>query len=515
MIDPSESALSLRGAWRVLFRHRRKMVLVFGAVLGVTAALTLLTPRAYRSEAKLYLRLGRENAMLDPAATLGQAPVVTVPESRENEINSVIEVLRGRSLLEQVVDRVGAEVVLGEADLPADFTPGPPPQDAAARAEQAGRDRAPRAKAARLLARQLDVEAVKKSNVIQLRYDGPSPEVSQAVLATLTEFYLDRHVRLNRTPGGPKFLTDQTARTRDQLARSEQKLLEVQGRTGLFAPEEQQRLLVARLARLEDERLQAEASLRSAEAEVKALRARLAAASPTQVTGRTTGARNEAADGMRVQLYNLQLKEQELLSRHPAEHPEVRQLRRQVAAARALLEKEERDREQVTVGPSREYEELRLELARKEPAAEALKAKAESLRGQLDKAIAGVKALNEDRMRFDDLKREAEMQSARYRKYADALEQAQIDRALQAERISNVSIVEPATFDAVPVRPRRLLYLAAGLLLAVLASLGAAWLAEYLDHPARTADDIEKRLGLSALAEIPAIAPRPPVPQRS
>ena len=53
------------------------------AVMTAVVLAIVLMPRAYRSQAKLLIRLGRENVTLDPTATLGQPPVVVVPQSRE------------------------------------------------------------------------------------------------------------------------------------------------------------------------------------------------------------------------------------------------------------------------------------------------------------------------------------------------------------------------------------------------------------------------------------------------
>ena len=82
------------------------------AVSGLVAVVNFMLPATYRSEARLLLRLGRENATLDPTTTLGQDGVVAVPSSRDNEINSVVEILQGRALLEKVVDALGPDAVL-------------------------------------------------------------------------------------------------------------------------------------------------------------------------------------------------------------------------------------------------------------------------------------------------------------------------------------------------------------------------------------------------------------------
>ena len=101
---------SLRDLYYVLFRHRRKTLIFFAAVVVTVAVGTFLMPETYRSEAKLLVRLGRESVSLDPTATTGQ--VVNIGQSRENEINSEMEILKSRELAEKVVDSFGASALL-------------------------------------------------------------------------------------------------------------------------------------------------------------------------------------------------------------------------------------------------------------------------------------------------------------------------------------------------------------------------------------------------------------------
>lgn len=59
------------------------MAVTFAVVMTIAAVVVIFMPRAYRSQAKLFVRLGRENAALDPTASFGQSPVVAVPASRK------------------------------------------------------------------------------------------------------------------------------------------------------------------------------------------------------------------------------------------------------------------------------------------------------------------------------------------------------------------------------------------------------------------------------------------------
>ena len=110
-MHPSE--LSLLDLFRAASRHRR-LACGFLGIAGVATLLAVwLVPRNYRSESKLYVRLGRESASLDPASIVGRdLPTALMSTPHENEINSVAEILQSRVLLEQVVDIVGVDAIL-------------------------------------------------------------------------------------------------------------------------------------------------------------------------------------------------------------------------------------------------------------------------------------------------------------------------------------------------------------------------------------------------------------------
>jgi uncharacterized protein involved in exopolysaccharide biosynthesis len=67
---------SLRDIYYVLFRHKWKTIPFFLAVVITVTVGTLLATKIYQSEAKVMLRLGRENVSLDPTVVTG--PIVSV-----------------------------------------------------------------------------------------------------------------------------------------------------------------------------------------------------------------------------------------------------------------------------------------------------------------------------------------------------------------------------------------------------------------------------------------------------
>ena len=105
---------SLRDFHYILFRHKWKVIVFFLAVMVTVTLGTFLAAEIYRAEAKLLVRIGRENVSLDPTATTGQ--IISIGQSRESEINSELEILKSRELAEKVVDAMGPKAFLERPD---------------------------------------------------------------------------------------------------------------------------------------------------------------------------------------------------------------------------------------------------------------------------------------------------------------------------------------------------------------------------------------------------------------
>jgi polysaccharide biosynthesis protein PslE len=495
------TGISLRDFYRIIFRHKKKAIFFFLLVSAATLLYAWFAPRTYWSEGKLFVRLGRENVGLDPTATLGQGPVVAVPQSREDEINSVVDLLHSRALVEKVVDQLGPHTILdlpGLSVAPTAFSSEIPMRE----------------QAVIKFEKSLDIAAVKKTNVIRVGYSASNPELAQKIVSQIMDCYLAEHVRMNRTPHAHQFLDDQTRRVHEELAAAETQLRDLQNQTGLASPREQRELLVKRISSLREELSATERMLESSIAEARLLRRSLSGLDNLQVTVRSNGLaiENKATEEVRRELYTLQMKEKELLAKYTGEHYLVVQIKEQIKSTKDMLTAfaglpggVAADPNAPAPQPEPGYAlgESPRELIEREPALAALAAKAESLRGQVTAAEHEMQAFNEHGFQIAKLQREIDLLDASYRKYASNREQSRIDDSMQAERISNLSVVQPATINHKAVSPKRALILIGGLLAAIGGAIGLALVAEYVDHTCKTPEDVEFRLGLPTLATIP------------
>ena len=508
----------MRDLFCIVLRHKRKMLLFFVVVVLSVAILTLMAPRIYRSEATLLVRLGRESVALDPTATTGQ--IVPVQRSRESEILTELNILRSRKIAEKVVDIMGPDAILKtsvgetadvEARAPGFFTK---VKRRIRRAKRILRHRLARVglaepltyrdKAMLTIMKNSEITTEKKiSNTIDIYFEAKSPRSAQEVLTTLVDIYLEEHIAVHKTPGSFEFFTRQSNLARDNLTGLEQRLQSMGKGTSMALIDEELKGTLERIGSLQEKIDRDQASLAASRARAQKLSETLMALPETVVTTSTTGFPNPAADRMRERLYELELREQNLLSNYDQQSRQVQDVRRQIAEARAILEKEQRIRTQTTTGMNSAQQQTEIALLNEQANISALDMEVTQLRHGLTQAQGQLQRLNETAAEMKRLNREIEMHEGNYRRYAENLEQARIDQALMAGKISNITIVQPATLPIKPVRPRKGLQLLLGILLGAFGAITLAFVCEYLDHTIKTPQEVEERLRLPLLAYVP------------
>jgi len=526
MIAPAHATPQTTDWVRVFWRRRRRGAVVFLAILAVAIAYQILAPRSYRSEGKLLVRLGRENAMLDPTVAAGQQGIVAIPQSREDEINSIVEVLRSRALLEGVVDDLGPSAILGRAaESSGPVIAGGLRGWATQAATQARRiaggaaawvklqlQGAPsddREQAVLKLEKSMRVQSVRRSNIVELSCDSYSPEQAQKIVTAAVDRFRAEHLRLNRVNGTRDFFETQAAQTREQLDRVSAALRDLKTAANVTTADDQRRLLAGRLSEFEVERERLASAQAASAARIAALRSQLAQLSPTETTAETSGVGNLAADTMRSQLYALEMQEKEYASKYTDNHPRLAELRRKLAEAREVYALEEPTRTQITVAPSKAYQEVQAALLIEEPKLAALQAESEGLRLSIAKTREEIRAMNEADTRLAELQREADLLEAAYKRYSAGLEEARIDEALQGRQMSNIGVVQPASFEPRAVWPAPIPVLGLGFAIGIMGAFAAVVLAERSDRRIYSLDDIEVPVGEPALAAMPRFEREP------
>ena len=500
--------LTFRDISKVLYRHKRKCILFFLLAMSTVTGLTLIWPKAYRSYGKLFVKMGRENVMLDPTATVGEASRITVPQQRETEINTVVEILNSRMLVEKVVDSIGPDAVLGPPEEEPQSEEKPTNKSVEWLKAQAGMVPVERKEKAVLkVLSSLSSEGVRRSNVVSLHYESEDATKSQRILDEIIQTYLKEHIRLNRTPGANEFLVQQTAELREKLTIAEEKLRKTQEETGLFSPVEQRTEAVNRIARLEDQLLNASAGIAAARGEILGLDEKLSTTPKTNVTT-TTGLGHAATDSMRARLFELELTEKQLLTELHPSHFRVQQVQEQLKAARKALASQSSDRASQVEQTSEIYQALEMDLSKKAPMIASLEQKISILQQQIKDEKDNLANISKNQLKLGELEREVNLLDNNYRTYLTNLEQTRIDEELEKQRISNISVIQPASLNRKPVSPQLFMNVLLGFIFAATGSMGLALACEFFDHTLKSPEDIEKQLEIPTLGAVPQLRRR-------
>ena len=106
---------------------------------------------------------------------------------------------------------------------------------------------------------------------------------------------------------------------------------------------------------------------------------------------------------------------------------------------------------------------------------------------------------------MDQLQQQVDVNRQNYRLYLTKFEESRISEAMDSEKITNVSVFEPARAPREPVSPKKMLNLILAIFLGAFGGLGLAFFMEYLDDKIEKIEDVEDTLGLPVLASVPIL----------
>ena len=452
--------------------------------LSLVSMAVVFWGNTYRSEARIFVRLGRESISLDP--TVSMNGTITVNETREVEINSILEVLQSRDLAAVVVDKLGEETVL--SGLPSDQVAeksGPSILSellSRIRVLKDGRAITRKERVITSLLRNLNVSSPKKSTVISIQYESDSPEIAQMVVDQVIDGFKTEHVRINRTSGSYEFLREQSQLFKDKLVTAQNSMRDSKNEMGLISIEGHRQTLQDELALLETQRINTKSELAASEAKLVSLQRAIGGLPERQQTEGVMVA-DDATSGMRDTLYQLQVRERELASKFKEGHPSLKMIQEQTRQAQDIYNSQASEREQTTTGIHPARQMLELTLLTETANFDSLKARFASLEEQYNTTTSRMQKLNADEVLLAELQRTVEHANSSFITYTEKLEQARLDQQLESQRISNVNIIQPASFIEKPAGPNRLLILALGIMFASCGSLGVMMFMDWAARP--------------------------------
>jgi uncharacterized protein involved in exopolysaccharide biosynthesis len=478
------TAPTVRELAMVLFRQRKLFVGVSGLVF-VLAVIYALAGTTYRAHLRVLVRRGRS----DPPVTGQQnaPPDFSRVEVTEEELNSEVELLKDDDVLRRVAEanNLAAHDWLRWVR---------PQEEPAARVERA----------ARRLANRLNVEAIKKTNLIAVSYDAANPQLAAQVLQSLSGIYLEKHMQVHRPAGQFQFFDQQTAESRLQLEEAKRKLLAFTKSHGVVAAAQQRDLILQRLDVAEGSYGQTELQMAETEHRARELDTELVEL-PQRATTQVRMADNpELLRTLKASLLDLQLKKIQLLTKFEPSHRLVQEVEQQILQAEAAIAVERlapvRDE---TTDKNADYEWAKGEAQKARVDMKGLQAREVTAGTQLSEYRSQARQLGEDEITQDDLMSSEKAAQENYLLYVKKREEARMGDALDEDGIVNVAIAEEPVVPALPVWPGAAVVLV-GFVAALSSGAGAAFAADYLDPALRTPEEVFSCLEIPVLASLPA-----------
>ena len=91
-MNENEALGTLRDVLNVLFKHKAKMVTIFLTIVITVTAGTFLMAPVYEASSKVLVKFGRENIYIPTNPAAGGNQPILFDSSREERINSEIEI---------------------------------------------------------------------------------------------------------------------------------------------------------------------------------------------------------------------------------------------------------------------------------------------------------------------------------------------------------------------------------------------------------------------------------------
>jgi uncharacterized protein involved in exopolysaccharide biosynthesis len=487
---------TLRDIATPLFRHPRLALLTFLSIVLATILGMILLPKDYEAKMKILVRHERVDAAVSP----GRDALMSTPgEVTEDELNSEVELLKSRDLLEQVVISCNLQELLSrhfwDRRLPAGVAP-------EMRDEQDSEKKVSLSVLA--LEDKLRIEPLKKTDLIQVTYDSPDPQLSARVLHTFGNLYLQKTVEVHRAPGAFEFFQAESQHYDRELEAAEDHLAEFDREKGVADPQLEKQIALQKLSEFEASYKETHVAIMEAERRSRVMQEQLAS-TPEQTVSQIRSSENPfLMQQLKTTLLELELKRTGLLEKFEPEYRPVQEVQEQIAQTIDTIARTEHspDREETTNrNPS--YEWLRSELTKSNAELASLRVRATETLGVLRQYRAELAAIGVNGATQENLLRNVKEAEGNDLLYKQKREEARIGDALDRHRILNVAIAEAATVPALPAGPHWALTLSLGILLACFVSPGVAFAADFFDPSLRTPDELRDELLIPVLATLP------------
>lgn len=494
-----------------IFRQEFKWAVVTTVIIAVLGA--FLLPPSYESNARLLVKPGRNNATLP--IEMDNRQTLVAPSTQRDPIVDEEKMLTGRSVVEKVAQRAMDEMVSSKPEgfwetIKHYIKLGTKAVIDAIRAVlQALGIVEPKTGLQRLakeLEKSFEAGHEQGSAVIDVRLTWEDPAIAQQLLRIWLEVYMDERARTLGRESLQAFYETEIETVADRIRSLKNNLqerlkeidsIDVNKRLTSLSEQidtvaENKNDAVNRVAGLERFLVSAQAALKSAPKELVA--SREIALNPTQLD-------------LKQQLNDLKIERAQLLRTYTENAPSIGIIDQNITSVEALIDAQQErlestrtvDRNVLINDIEKQIINAKLEKNQLEGQIKAYEKSLSSLRETRDRVMAREPELSRLRLELTSSERSFAL-------YSENLEKARIDQALDTSRISNIALIEPATFNPSRVFPKSLMILLMSLPAGIAVGLLTIYICYLLDQRIHDGGRAEKTFGVPLWSSLPDLS---------
>jgi len=392
-------------------------------------------------------------------------------------VNSEIQIMTSRDLVEAVVDKVGGDKLY----------PGSGGGDAAIRKFQSD----------------FKVVPVEQADVIDASYRNDNHDVAVEALNAIVALYQQKHAEMFADPRY-KFLEQQTKQYQEQLDTLVKKEADIRNEKSLFDVDAQRAKLLDDRAATSSIIDQLKSQSIDAHQRIDFLTNRLKTTPALIPAGE---AQADVVEQAKARLLDLQVKQQQLRERYVGDVKPLQDADAEIAKLRDFVSRPDPMNRKEWSQRNTAYDDMVVALNRALADAAPLDQQIALRQKEAETIDARLRELEEGATAIGDLERERRVLEELVHTYRTRYEEARMNEDLDRERIVSVSIVQRPDAPEKPVGPRHLPFALAGILIGIVGASGVLLYLLVFRETLITVESVERIIGLPVVASVASRAP--------
>ena len=338
----------------------------------------------------------------------------------------------------------------------------------------------------------------KDTEILEVDVTGKDPETAQRANNLIIKGFMNRltelsHDEQKRTR---EFLEQRLGASKEELGNAEDKLQQYQSANKMYSTDDQMKQLTDKLNIVDKAKAENQLDLETAQAGLKSVNEQLSSAG-------VAIADSPAIQQYKTQLAQLEATKASYVGKYTDEHPKMQEINNQINSAKASLDEEISNIVSQQAPSSNTVQQGLLANKFKNEAAIAVAQSKKTALDQMDaQNDAIISSLPEKEQGFVRVKRDADVSNEIYVMLAKRLEEAKVAEVMVP---NEVQVIDAATLPEKPIKPRKVLIMAIMTILGLIVGMGTVIIQSLMYRKIRTAEDVEKELGLPVLGMIPDI----------